>query len=206
MIAYLYQLALIVKHEARMVLRSWPFRILSILCVGVTCFQVLGMLGAIYSGATGFLGPIFTASNTTVIGLSQIGALLTFTVIFFANDIGSRDRDIGISDVVSSRPLSRGQYVIGRLLALLLLLTILMTIVLGFSLAANYAFGFRLAPFRQYGPFFVCFSVLGVAFSVTLTAALSTLIRIRLLASVAALLPLLALSTFLCVPGMAQFL
>ncbi len=197
MIAYLYQLALIVKHEARMVLRSWPFRILSILCVGITCLQVFGMLGAIYSGATGFLGPIFTASNTTVIGLSQIGAMLTFTVIFFANDIGSRDRDIGISDVVASRPISRGQYVIGRLLALLLLLTILMTIVLGFSLVANYAFGFRIAPFRQYGPFFVCFSVLGVAFATTLTAALSTLIRIRLLASVAALVPLLVLSTFL---------
>ncbi len=197
MMGYVWQLALIVKHETRMVLRSWPFRILSILCVGVTCLQVTGMLMAIYFGASSFIGPLFSASNTTVISLSQIGGLLTFTVIFFANNIGSRDRSIGIGDVVSSRPLSTGQYVVGRLLALLLPLTILMTAVLGFSLLANYAFGFRIAEIKQYGPFFVCFSVLGAAFTATLTAALSTLIRIRLLASLAALVPIMVMSTWL---------
>ena len=43
--------------------------------------------------------------------------LFTWMVVFFANDIGSRDKRIGISDVIGSRPLSVSQYVIARMIA-----------------------------------------------------------------------------------------
>ncbi len=188
MMAYLWQLLLVVKHETKMVLRSWPFRILSFICFGLGSLQVVGMMFLIYfNPADTYLGPMFTASNTTMLGLMQMGGLLTWLIIFFANDIGPRDKRIGISDVIGSRPLSTGQYVIGRLLGLLIPVTCLMAVFLAASLLANTALGFRTAQFRQYAPFFLFFGVLGVAFAAALVAFFSTLLRSRVLASLASL-------------------
>ena len=188
MIAYLWQLLLVVKHETKMVVRSWPFRILSFICFGLASLQVLGMISLVYFvSADTYLGPLFTATNTTMLGLTQMSGLLTWLVIFFANDIGPRDKRVGISDVIGSRPLSTGHYVVGRLLGLLLPLTCLMAAFLAASLLVNTALGFRTALFRQYAPFFFFFGVLGVGFAAALVAFFSALLRSRVLASLAAL-------------------
>jgi hypothetical protein len=197
-IAYLWKLLLITKHETKMVVRSWPFRIVTFLCFGVASLQIIGMLAAIhFVSADLYLGPIFTASNIAMLGLAQVGGLLTWIVIFFGNDIGSRDKRVGISDVVSSRPMSVGQYVVARLIALMLPLVFLMASVLVVSVVANVAFGLRAAAFRQYAPFFLYFCVLSVGFASALTAFCSTIFRNRLLASAAALIPILASAVWL---------
>jgi hypothetical protein len=196
--AYLWQLLLVVKHETRMVVRSWPFRILSFICFSLASLQVLGTISLVYFvSADSYLGPLFTAANTTMIGLAQMSGLLTWIVIFFANDIGTRDKRVGISDVVGSRPLSTGQYVTGRLLGLMLPLTILMAVFLAASLLVNTAFGFRTASFHQYASFFFHFGVLGVGFAAALAAFFSTLLRNRLLAALAAIAPIIVSAIWL---------
>jgi len=186
--AYLSQLLLIIKYESKMLVRSWAFRILTFICLAMAVLQMAAVLSLIYFvSAYLYLGPVFVARNTTMFGLVTLGALLTWIVVFFANDIGSRDRRVGISDVVGSRSLSTGQYVTGRMLGLLLPLTCLMAVIVVISLVANTAFGFRVAPFREYAPMFVFFSVLGVAFAAGLTAFFSVLFKNRLLSSFAAL-------------------
>ncbi|MHC4354088.1 MAG: golvesin C-terminal-like domain-containing protein [Planctomycetota bacterium] len=188
MISYLHQLLLVIKHESKMVLRSWPFRILSFICFAVACLQMVGMVSLIYFvSADTYLGPMFTARNTTMLVLMNMGGLLLWITVFFTNDIGPRDRRIGISDVVGSRPLSTGQYVTGRVLGLLLPLVCLMALTLALTLVVNKACGFHTAPFREYAPPFLSFGVLAVAFTAALTACFSTLMKNRLLASLSTL-------------------
>ena len=191
--AYLWQLLLVVKHEMRMVLRSWPFRIISVLCFAVAVLQMMAMVALIYFvSAETYLGPLFTGSNTTIIALMQAFQLLTFIVVFFTNSIGSRDGRIGIGDVVASRPLSVGSYVVGRYLGLMLPLTVLMAVSLTVILLVENAAGLHTASYRQYVPFFLCFGMVSVAFTASVAAFFSTLLKNSLLASLAALVPVLA--------------
>ena len=195
----LKQLWLVARFERKMLLRSWAFRIISFLCFMAAFLQVLGTLSLIYfMSAETYLGPLFTSANTTFIGLAQIGGLLTWTIVFFANDLGARDRRIGVGDVVGSRPLSDGLYVLGRMLGLLIPLTVLMVLTLVAILLLNQAFGLRGATFQQYAPFFFSFNVLSVAFTVALMTFLSTLLRNRLLTSLAGITIIIA-SAFLLI-------
>ncbi len=190
---YLQQLLLAVRHETRMVTRSWPFRILSFLCLAMAILQVVGLVMLIYFvSADAYLGPLFVGANTTFIVLAQMTGLLTWVVLFFANDIGCRDKRVGVMDVVGSRPMSVAQHVIARYLGLMIPVSLLAAAGVAASLVINRAVGFRTAEFGQYGPSFVFFSMLGVAFTAALAAFLSTLIRRRLLASLAAFVPVLA--------------
>lgn len=193
MMCLVWQLLLATRYECKMVLRSWPFRIVTFLCFALASLQVVGTVTAIYfTGADRYLGPLLTASNTTMIGLTQMGGLLTWVVVFFANDLGGRDRRVGIADVVASQPMPAGLYVTARLLSLLLPLAGLMAAVLAVGLVANRAFGLNTAPFRQYAPFYLYFCLLGVAFTLSLTTFFSVLLRNRLLATLAALAPIIA--------------
>jgi len=196
--SYLYQLLLVIKYESKMVLRSWPFRILSFICFAVACMQVVGMLSLIYFvSADTYLGPMFTARNTTMLVLMNMGGLLVWITVFFTNDIGPRDRRIGVGDVVGSRPLSTSQYVTGRMLGLLLPMVCLMALTLALALVVNKAFGFHSAPFREYALSFLSFGVLTVSFTAALTACLSTLMKNRLLASLSSLALILVASIWL---------
>jgi hypothetical protein len=198
MMAYLWQLLLSVKHETRMVIRSWPFRIVSFLCVGVAILQMVGFVMLIYFvSADAYLGPLFVGANTTFIVLAQLTGLLSWMVLFFANDIGCRDKRVGVSDVVGSRPMSVAQHVIARYLGLMIPVSLLAAVALAAALVGNKAAGFRTAEFGQYGPFFLFFCLLGVAFTAALAAFLSTLIRKRLLASLAAFVPILVFAFWL---------
>lgn len=200
MIAQLKQVLLVTRFESKMLLRSWAFRIISFLCFLVAVGQTFGMMMLIYFvSAETYLGPLFTSSNITLLALTQVTGLLIWTVVFFANDIGSRDRRIGVGDVVGSRPLSDGQYVLGRILGLLLPLIVLMAASLVASLLITQAFGLRTASFSQYAPFFLYFCVLSVAFAVALTTLLSTLLRNRLLTS------LIAIAVIMAFGGLSSF-
>ena len=196
MTAYLRQLLLVIRHEMRMVLRSWPFRIVCVLGFGIAVLQMGSLIGLMYAAsAETYLGPMFTGANATIMALMNAFQMLTLIVVFFTNSIGSRDGRIGIGDVVAARPLSVGSYVVGRYLGLMLPLTVVMAASLTVILVAENAFGLRTASYRQLVPFFFGFGMLSVAFTASLAAFFSTLLRIRLLASLAALAPILA-STF----------
>ncbi len=192
MIAYIQQLLLVIRHEMRMVLRSWPFRIVAFLCFCQIVLQNAGMMAMIYFvSAEAYLGPLFTSANITILAMVQIAQLLTWVVVFFANSVGSRDRRIGIADVVAARPLPVGSYVIGRILGLMLPLTVLMVASLAVTLVAQNAFGLHAASFRQYAPYFLAFSLVSVSFAAALAAFFSTLLKNRLLTSLAALAPIM---------------
>ncbi|MFP6616966.1 MAG: hypothetical protein VCB26_11230, partial [Candidatus Hydrogenedentota bacterium] len=197
---HMKQILLVARFESKMLLRSWPFRIIAFICSGLAILQILAVLALLYfaSGDTN-IGPFFTSSNNNMLGLQQIGGLLMFMVIFFANDIGARDKRVAIADVVGSRPLTVAQYVIGRLLGLMLPLTVLMALVFGAIMLIHNAFDLQTASPREYVPFFFYSNVLTVAYVVALTAFISTILKNRLFTSLAGIAVILSITFFLAI-------
>lgn len=190
--SYLLQLLLAVRHETRMVLRSWPFRITAFILLAGEGLNLFGLVALIYFvSADSYLGPLYVGSNTTLLVLTDLTGGLIFLVVFFANDVGCRDKRVGLSDVVGSRPMAETQHVIARFLGVMIPFVVLPAALLVLSLAVNKAVGFRTAPFRVYAPFFVCYCALSVALCAALAAFLSTVLRHRLFASLVALVPIL---------------
>jgi len=181
-----------------MLTRSWRFRILAAICFVVAILYLVGLSLMLYFvSAENYLGPFLTATNTTLIALTVMTQLLTFFVVFFANDVGTRDKQVGIVDVISSRPVPTPDYVVGRILGILLPLVCLMGTVLGLSLVLNRLFGFHATSLRAVGKYFIFVCVVAVAFLLSLTAFLSSLLRSRALAALAAIAFILVVTVWL---------
>lgn len=184
----LKQVLLIARYESKMLLRSWPFRIIVFLSFLVAAGQVGATLSLIWIvSADAYLGPLLNATNTTFLVMTSTGGLLLWAIPFFANDLGPRDGRLGVADVVGSRPLSEGAYVFGRIVGLLIPMIFVLAAAVVVSLVLNRIIGFPTATFRQFVPFFLSFNVLSMAFTVSFTAFLSILIKNRLLTSLAAM-------------------
>ncbi|MFP6596491.1 MAG: hypothetical protein VCC01_03460, partial [Candidatus Hydrogenedentota bacterium] len=188
MMMTLRQVLMVARFESKMLLRSWAFRFIVLLCVAVSMAQLAGTMALIYFvSAETYLGPVFTSSNMAILVITSISGLLSIAVVFFANDIGSRDKRIGVVDVIGSRPLTDAQYVFGRLLGLLIPLTVMMLLVAVVAMSIIRAVGLRTASYSELIPFFISFNVITVAFWVSATALVSTLLKNRLFTSLTAI-------------------
>jgi ABC-type transport system involved in multi-copper enzyme maturation permease subunit len=175
---------MVAHFESKMLLRSWAFRFIAFLCFAASMAQASVHLALIYFvSAEAYLGPVFTSSNVAMMVITSIGGVLTLTVVFLANDIGSRDKRIGVVDVIGSRPLTDAQYVFGRLLGLLIPLTVMMLLVAVVAMSIIRAVGLLTVSYDELIPFFISFNVISVTFTVALTTLASSLLKNRLFTS-----------------------
>jgi len=196
--SWLIQLLVVTRYELRMRMRSWPFRIVMFIGFVIPILQMASILGWVYFvSGDAYAGPLFVASNATMFALLNGAQFLMWIVVFFANDIAPRDRRIGVADVVDSRSMSVGVYVVGRVLALVIPVVFLLVLVTAISLAVNAVLGLPVASFGEYAPMLLLLCVPAIAFFVALTALISSLLRRRMLAALVSLGLILGISMLL---------
>ena len=122
------------KYERKTLYRSWFFRIFSIIA--------LVQLFAINMGMFGFHGGIqwttrAIAANLPYINVLFINVAQAIIAVFLASDFLKRDKKLDTTEVIYTRPISNGEYVVGKTIGILSLFIGLVLLALSMSLVFN---------------------------------------------------------------------
>ncbi len=124
----------IATYESKTLFRSWFFRIFSIL----TLFFLFGI-------NTGFFGDHggarwttrAIAANLPYINVLFINVAQAVIAVFLASDFLKRDKKLDTTEVIYARPITNGEYVVGKTLGILVLFLGLVLLALTMSLIFN---------------------------------------------------------------------
>ena len=115
-----HQIKTIAQFESKILFRSWFFRILGIMMLGTIFFFNLAMIvfkeGQIQQAVTSAI----PYSNLMFYNVVQ-----AIIAIFLASDFLKRDKKLDTTEVIYTRSMSNGDYVIGKLLGNLIVFTTL---------------------------------------------------------------------------------
>lgn len=124
----------IATYESKTLFRSWFFRIFSLLAL----FFLFGI-------NTGFFGDHGSARWTTraiaanlpYINVLFINVAQAVIAVFLASDFLKRDKKLDTTEVIYARPITNGEYVVGKTLGILVLFVGLVLLALAMSLIYN---------------------------------------------------------------------
>jgi ABC-type transport system involved in multi-copper enzyme maturation permease subunit len=107
----LRNIASVARYERKTLYRSWFFRIFSIIA--------LWFLFGINMGFFGFHGGVHwsthaIAANIPYIDVLFINVAQAVIAVFLASDFLRRDRKLDTTEVIYARPVSNGEYVVGK--------------------------------------------------------------------------------------------
>jgi ABC-type transport system involved in multi-copper enzyme maturation permease subunit len=122
-------------YESRMLYRSWFFRIFSILSLLILFGMNFGMFGG--SGVRWTTRAI--AANMPYINVLMMNVAQAVIAVFLASDFLRRDKKLDTTEVIYARPITNGEYVVGKTLGILVLFGGLVLIALVMSLVFNLA-------------------------------------------------------------------
>ena len=106
------------KYERKTLYRSWFFRIFSIIAL-VFLFGInMGFFG-FYGGAR--WTPKAIAANIPYINVLFINVAQAIIAVFLASDFLRRDKKLDTTEVIYTRPVSNGEYVVGKTIGILTL-------------------------------------------------------------------------------------
>ncbi|MFC2116314.1 ABC transporter permease subunit [Bacteroidota bacterium] len=122
------------KYERKTLYRSWFFRIFSIIA--------LFFLFSINMGFFGFHGGIrwttrAIAANLPYINVLFINVAQAIIAVFLASDFIRRDKKLDTTEVIYTRPISNGEYVVGKTIGILTLFIGLVILALAMALVFN---------------------------------------------------------------------
>ncbi|MBL7110484.1 MAG: ABC transporter permease subunit [Bacteroidales bacterium] len=122
------------KYERKTLYRSWFFRIFSIIA--------LVFLFSINMGFFGFHGGIrwttrAIAANLPYINVLFINVAQAIIAVFLASDFLRRDKKLDTTEVIYTRPVSNGEYVVGKTIGILTLFIGLVILALLMALVFN---------------------------------------------------------------------
>ncbi len=140
--APLFKIWTIARYEAKVLSRSWAFRIFSVVAIGVVMFMTIGITTKI--GRTPHFMHALASSVPTLV-IKMLAVYQGVIAIFLASDWLKRDRIHDTTQVVYVRSMSNAQYVIGKVGGLMLVYGILNIVGLGIAVIIHAAFS--LAPF-----------------------------------------------------------
>lgn len=121
-------------YERKTLFRSWFFRIFSILALLFIFGINTGMFGN-HGGARWTTRAI--AANLPYLNILFINLAQAIIAVFLASDFLSRDKKLDTTEVIYTRPISNGEYVLGKTFGILGLFLGLVLLVLIMSLTFN---------------------------------------------------------------------
>ncbi|MCK5135533.1 MAG: ABC transporter permease subunit [Bacteroidales bacterium] len=121
-------------YERKTLFRSWFFRIFSILSLLILFGINIGMFGG-HSGARWSTRAI--AANLPYINVLFINVAQAVIAVFLASDFLRRDKKLDTTEVIYARPITNGEYVVGKTLGILILFVGLVIMALAMSLVFN---------------------------------------------------------------------
>ncbi len=102
----------VARYEAKILRRSWLFRMLAILSlVGITFFQLL-VQGNMVRWTS--WNQIALSSYVPYMNVYLFGIALSITVIFLAGELLNKTRKVDTMEILHARPMSNADYVIGK--------------------------------------------------------------------------------------------
>ncbi len=124
----------IAVYESKTLFRSWFFRIFSILALLFLFGINTGFFGN-HGGARWTTRAI--AANLPYINVLFINVAQAVIAVFLASDFLKRDKKLDTTEVIYARPITNGEYVVGKTLGILVLFVALVVLALVMSLIFN---------------------------------------------------------------------
>ena len=136
---FLSNIQSVAKYESKLLIRSWFFRVFTVLAIGIT--TLFNFLLFVSEDTFGFWIATSIPSNIPYLILLLLNTGQAVIAIFLASDFLKRDKKLDTSEVFYVRPLSNAEYVIGKiwgnLRVFLLLNLIIMSITVAFNLTSG---------------------------------------------------------------------
>ena len=103
----------VAKYESKLLIRSWFFRVFTVLAVAIITFFNFMLFVSEDSGGIWIATAI--PSNIPYLILLLLNTGQAVIAIFLASDFLKRDKKLDTSEVFYVRPLSNAEYVIGKI-------------------------------------------------------------------------------------------
>ena len=134
---FIHNISSVATYESKILLRSWFFKIFTLLAIGVlSFFNVVSIV--IEDGANMWILKA-VASNIPYINILLLNTGQAVVAIFLASEFLKRDKQLDTSEVFYVRPLSNAEYVFGKIWGNLRVFFVLSLIVMGITMALNAA-------------------------------------------------------------------
>lgn len=132
---FLSNIQSVAKYESKLLMRSWFFRVFTVLAIGVAVF--FNFLLFVSEDSFGFWIATSIPSNIPYLILLLLNTGQAVIAIFLASDFLKRDKKLDTSEVFYVRPLSNAEYVIGKIWGNLRVFLLLNLIIMGITVAFN---------------------------------------------------------------------
>jgi len=167
-----HQIATIAHFEAKTLFRSWFFRILGIIMLTLIFFYNLAMIVFGEGQIQQAVPSAIPYSNMMFYNVVQ-----AIIAVFLASDFLKRDKKLDTTEVIYTRSMSNGDYVVGKLVGNLWVFTVLNIIILGMALIFNIIAGFKTVIWASYFYYFTLISIPTLIFIIGLAFILMNLIK-----------------------------
>jgi len=124
----------VATYESKTLFRSWFFRIFSILALFILFGINMGFFGAPSDARWTYRA---IAANMPYINVLFINVAQAVIAVFLASDFLKRDKKLDTTEVIYARPITNGEYVVGKTLGILVLFLALVLMALSMSLIFN---------------------------------------------------------------------
>ena len=162
----------VARYEARLLRRSWLFRIFAGLAFGIIFCAVVFWCTTLIIDGNPRWGQVAITDQVPFFSLFLYNLLQSAIVVFIAGGMAARERKMDTMDVIYARPVGNGEYLWGKVLGILKAFGGWLLVILGLTLLLHLAVGrtpFSAVPYVWYPltlllPSFVF--VLGMAMAV----------------------------------------
>lgn len=124
----------VATYESKTLFRSWFFRIFAIMALLILFGTNMGFFGG-HSDARWTFRAI--AANLPYINVLFINVAQAVIAVFLASDFLKRDKKLDTTEVIYARPITNGEYVVGKTLGILVLFVGLVFMALAMTLIFN---------------------------------------------------------------------
>jgi ABC-type transport system involved in multi-copper enzyme maturation permease subunit len=121
-------------YERKTLFRSWFFRIFSIL----TLLILFGMNMGVFAEPGAQWTPRSIPANIPYLNVLFVNVAQAVIAVFLASDFLRRDKKLDTTEVIYARPISNGEYVVGKTLGIMILFTGLVVAILFMALVFNF--------------------------------------------------------------------
>ncbi len=167
-----FQIKTIAHFEAKTLFRSWFFRILGILMLSIVFF---------FNLVTVIIGEgVIQQAVPSAIPYSNLmffNVVQAIIAVFLASDFLKRDKKLDTTEVIYTRSMSNGDYIIGKLIGNLIVFTTLNFAILGVALIFNMILGFSTVNWIAYAYYFLLVSIPTLIYIIGLSFILMNLVK-----------------------------
>lgn len=165
----------VAKYESKILIRSWFFKVFTVLALLILGFFDFGMLVADNGGGMWMLKAL--PSNLPYLNLLLLNTGQAVISIFLASEFLKRDKKLDTSEVFYVRPLSNAEYVIGKIWGNLRVFLILNLIVMGMALIFNFIGSGMSVDWLSYPVYFLLISIPTLIFIIGLSIFLMLVLK-----------------------------